>query len=113
MAKPKETTLEITKPRYTGYIKWADDMPALDIERGVVTILGASPNAKVTILSFDGDSRRANQVDIMRNCTVTLVDRTLNIHGESARAIHEFKLRDNVVDVTVDLSKPCADCGYS
>lgn len=114
MAKTKIKTFEQLKPRYTGVITYDDTMPGnMEIERGVVLILGTSPNAKVTVLSFDGDSRRGTQMDILRKCTVSGDGNTLTIIGESARALHEFKLTDITVEITVDLAKPCADCGYS
>lgn len=107
-------TTELTKPRYSGVITYDDTMPGnMEIERGVVLINGTSPNAKVTILSFDGDSRRGTQMDILRKCTVSGDRKKMTIIGESARALHEFKLKDIVVEINVDLAKPCAGCGGS
>ncbi len=109
-------TQELTRPRYTGQISYGTDMPELAVKRGVILILGASPNAKVTILSFDGAddrNRRGEQIDVLRKCTVTGEDNKVFIHGESARALHEMHLDDIVVDITVDLTKPCKDCGYA
>jgi hypothetical protein len=112
MAKP-QATADLTKPRYTGVITYPD-MPFPDIKRGVILVLGTSPNAKVTILSFEGDARRGTQLDVLRKATVEGTKNQIKIHGESARALHELGLKDDfTVDITVDLSKPCPDCGYA
>lgn len=104
----------VHKPRHTGSISFPDLPDGQDIDKGVVLVNGSSPNAKVTILTFDGDRKAGHQVDILRRCTITNDGKTLVIKGQSARAIQEFKLKppDDEIEVRVRI-KACADCGYA
>jgi hypothetical protein len=111
MAKPA-TTVAIHKPRHTGSIRY----PGLvfeTIKKGVVLVNGSSPNAKVSVLSFDG-GKKGVTTDVLQHCTITEDKGKLVISGQSARAINELKLRngDDIVQIEVTL-KHCADCGYA
>lgn len=106
---------QLDKPRYTGSISVPDHYMFGDIERAVVTMLGAASKCKVTVLSYDHAAKgeKGEQIDILRNASVEAEGNKLFITGESYRLRHEQKLRDAGVTLTLTLNGKCADCGYS
>lgn len=105
-------TTQLLKPRYSGSIEYGDDMMFASIDRGVVIINGASPNAKVSVYSFEAGRKAGVQVDAFVKATIDVGERELRISGVSARASREFH-EDLTIEIKVALNNKCADCGGS
>lgn len=94
-----------SRPRYTGSIRWADEMIPT-IKRGIVLINGN----KATILDRDvGDGNKPQQVDVMRNVTVNETNGEVTLNGESLYAIKKIRATDSQVEVIVEL-QGCKNC---
>ena len=96
-----------SRPRYTGSIRWVDDMRP-PIDKGIVLIAGS----KATIYDrATGDGRKPAQVDVMRGVEFSEDGTQIRLKGQSLFAFRTMQLDESnsQVEVVVDLTG-CKNC---